>query len=121
MKEMKSLLFTHKLIQFRFGFNNRPVVRCSFMLEHPLMYDGLSDQSPMVDQLNYFSFQPVHYDCCNKGCGMYSPVCEMVHIKEPLLLGKSSPPFSDSSGFPKLYLSGHLLYVQCHITVNKMC
>ena len=37
----------------------------------------------------------------------------MVCIKEPLLLiGKSSP-----CG----YLSGHLPYVICHITVNKMC
>ena len=28
----------------------------------------------------------------NKGCGMYYPVCGMMHIKEPLLLiGKSSP------------------------------
>ena len=30
-------------------------------------------------------------DWCNKGCGMYYPVCGMMHIKEPLLLiGKSS-------------------------------
>ena len=35
----------------------------------------------------------------NKGCGMYYPVCGMVHIKEPLLLiGKSSP--CGSSRFP---------------------
>ena len=31
------------------------------------------------------------HDWCNKGCGMFYPVCGMVHIKEPLLLiGKSS-------------------------------
>ena len=44
-----------------------------------------------VDPLSYFSFQPVLHDWCNKGCGMYYPVCGMVHIKEPLLLfGKRS-------------------------------
>ena len=36
---------------------------------------------------------------CNKGRGMYNPVYEMVHIKDPLMLiGKSSP--CGSSGFP---------------------
>ena len=60
---------------------------------------GLSDQSLMVDPLSYFSFQPVHHNCCNKDCGMCYPVCGMVHIKEHLLLiGKSSP--CGGSGFP---------------------
>ena len=39
-----------------------------------------------VDPLSYFSFQPVPHGWCNKGRGMYYPVCGMVHIKEPLLL-----------------------------------
>ena len=39
-----------------------------------------------VDPLSYFSFQPVLHDWCNKGRGMCYPVCEIVHIKEPLLL-----------------------------------
>ena len=39
-----------------------------------------------VDPLSYFSFQPVLHDWCNKGHGMWYPVCGMVHIKEPLLL-----------------------------------
>ena len=52
-----------------------------------------------VDPLNYFAFQPVLHDWCNKGCGMCYPVCGMVHIKEPLLLiDKSS--LCGSSGFP---------------------
>ena len=52
-----------------------------------------------VDPLSYFSFQPVHHDWYNKGCGMCYPVCGMVHIKEPLLLiDKSS--LCGSSGFP---------------------
>ena len=52
-----------------------------------------------LDPLSYFSFQPVLHDWCNKGRGMYYPVCGMVHIKEPLLLiGKSS--LCGGSGFP---------------------
>ena len=52
-----------------------------------------------VDPLSYFSFQPVFHDWCNKGRGMFYPVCRMVHIKEPLLLfGKSSP--CSGCGFP---------------------
>ena len=47
------------------------------------------------------AYQPVLHNWCNKGCGMCYPVCEMVHIKEPLLLiGKSSP--CGGSGFPLL-------------------
>ena len=47
----------------------------------------------------YFSFQPVLHDWCNKGRGMYYPVCGMMHIKEPLLLiGRSS--LCGHSGFP---------------------
>ena len=46
-----------------------------------------------------FLFQPVLHDWCNKRCGMFYPVCGMVHIKEPLLLiGKSSP--CGGRGFP---------------------
>ena len=41
--------------------------------------------------LSYFSFQPVLHNWCNKGHGLYYPVCGMMHIKEPLLLiGKST-------------------------------
>ena len=59
-----------------------------------------------VDPLSYFSFKPVLHDWFNKGRGMYYPVCEMMHIKEPLLLvGKSSP-------------CGTLPYVWRHITVK---
>ena len=55
-----------------------------------------------VDPLSYFSFQPVLHDWCNKGRGMYYPVCGMVHIKEPLLLiGKSS--LCGGSGFHFIY------------------
>ena len=62
--------------------------------------DGSSDRSFMSDPLSYYSFQPVLHDLFNKGCGMYYPVCGMVHyIKEPLLqIGMSSP--CGGSGFP---------------------
>ena len=78
----------------RYGYNTRqlhpsPVLRGKSVHS---WYDGSSDRSFMVDLLSYFSFQQVPHDWCNKGRGMCYPVCEMVHIKEPLLLiGKSSP------------------------------
>ena len=31
-------------------------------------------------------------DWCNKGCGMWYPVCGVVHIKDPLLLIEKSSP-----------------------------
>ena len=77
---------------------------------------GLSPYMFGIKHLRYccFSFQPVLHDWCNKGCGMYYPVCGMMHIKEPLLLiGKSS--LCGGSGFP-LSLSDW-----SSITVNKMC
>ena len=49
-----------------------------------------------VDPLNYFLFQPVLHDWCNKGRGMCNPVCGMVHIKEPLLLIRKSSPCGGS-------------------------
>ena len=53
--------------------------------------DGSSDRSLMVDPLSYFSFQPVLHNICGKGRGMCYHVCEMVHLRDPLLLiGKSS-------------------------------
>ena len=51
-----------------------------------------------LDPLSYFSFQPVLHDWCNKGRGMCYPVCGMVHIKEHLLIDKSS--ICGGSGFP---------------------
>ena len=69
-----------------------------------------------VDPLSYFLFQPVLHDWCNKGRGMYYPVCGMMHIKEPLLLiGKSS-----SRGCSRfLLLLSEWSFSICHITVNK--
>ena len=49
--------------------------------------------------VNVFKVFLIFHDWCNKGCGMCYPICEMMHIKEPLLvIGKSS--LCDGSGFP---------------------
>ena len=63
-----------------------------------------------VDPLSYLSFQPVLHDWCNKGRGMYYPVCGMVHIKEPLLL-IVKVAYVAASGFLSRYLNGPLPYV----------
>ena len=65
-----------------------------------LWRDGSSDQSFMVDPLSSFLFHPVLHYWCNKGCGMYYPICGIVHIKEPLLLIRKSSLCSDGSRFP---------------------
>ena len=36
----------------------------------------------LIYPLSYFLFQPVLHNWCNKGCGMYYPVCGKMHIKE---------------------------------------
>ena len=69
-----------------------------------------------VDPLSYFSFQPVLHDWCNKGHGMYYPVCVVMHIKEPMLLiAKSS--LCGGSGFP---LSSYhpSLWTHCAISMT---
>ena len=48
----------------------------------------------------------VLHNWCNKGSGMCYPVCEMVHIKGPLLLIKKSSPCGGSR-----FLNGPLPYV----------
>ena len=53
----------------------------------------------MVDTLSYFS------DWYNKNCGMCSPVCGMVHIKESLQLIEKISPCSCGSEFPLLLLT----------------
>ena len=59
------------------------------------------NMTPINNPLSYFLFQPVLHDWCNKGRGIYYPVCKIVHIKEePLLLIGKSSPCSDGSGFP---------------------
>ena len=52
-----------------------------------------------LNPLSYFSFQPVLHDWCNKGRGMFYPVCGMVHIKGSLLLRDKSS-LCGGSGFP---------------------
>ena len=73
----------------------------------------------MVDPLSYFSFKPVLHDWCNKGRGMYYPVCGMMHIKEPLLLIEKVAIVA-AAGFLSRYLNGPLPHIRRYITVNKM-
>ena len=54
--------------------------------------DGSSDRSFMVDPWSDISFQPVLHNWYNKGRIVCYPVCEMMHIKEPLLLIRTSSP-----------------------------
>ena len=44
----------------------------------------------MVDPLNYFLFEPVLHDWCNKARGMYYPVCGMMHINRTLAVNRKS-------------------------------
>ena len=67
--------------------------------EDPIPISEIDLDHFLYNGKSYFSFQQVLYDWCNKGRGMYYPVCGMVHIKEPLLLiDKSS--LCGGSGFP---------------------
>ena len=73
----------------------------------------------MVDPLSYFPYQTVLHDWCNKGHGICYPICEMMHIKELLLLiGKSSP--CGDSGFP-LSLSEWSFTIYLTPYNRKMC
>ena len=51
-----------------------------------------------------FSLQPVLHNWYNKGCDMCYPVCEMMNIKEHLLLIRMSTPCG-ATGFLSRYLS----------------
>ena len=71
----------------------------------------LTNNNNVLNALLLFPFQSViHWS--NKGCGLYCPVCGMVHIKDPLLL-------IEKVGFLSCYLSDPLPYVRCHIVVYK--
>ena len=52
---------------------NAEGARCSSVVKSVRSWcDGSLDRSFMVDPLKYFSFQPVHHDWRNKGCGIPS-------------------------------------------------
>ena len=52
---------------------------------------------------------------------MYSPVCGMAQIKDPLNLIARVAHEVAAAGFLFHYLSGPLPHIQHHVTVNKMC
>ena len=63
----------------------------SSVVERPLMVCDRAEQSlPHGGPFKCFSVQPVLHSCCNKGCGMFCPVCGMVREKYPLLLSRKS-------------------------------
>ena len=64
-----------------------------------------------MDPLSYFSFQPVIHDWCNKGRGMYYPVCGGVAYKRTLAVISERVAHVAAAGFVSHYLSGPLPYV----------
>ena len=70
----------------------------------------------MVNQLSYFTFQPMFNAGITKAMA-YDILS--VDIKEPLLLIEKCSPCSGGSGFSSL--SGPLPCARRHITANKMC
>ena len=78
-----------------------------FFCQAILIYGERSLDLSLMGFFNCFLFQSVIHNWCNKGHGMYYPVCEMRHIKEPLLLIRKSSPCSCGSKIPlSLYLIG---------------
>ena len=41
---------------------------------------------PHGDATEVVTFQSVRHNWCNRGHGMWYPVCGIVHVKDPLLL-----------------------------------
>ena len=79
-------------------------------------WGGFGGSSP--DPLSYFPFHQwsTGFQWCTKGRCMYYPVCEMMHIKQSLLLiGNSSP--CGGSGFP-LSLSEWSITIICLTPYN---
>ena len=76
-------------------YNGHTIYQKERELGISLLYvDGSSDP------LSYFAFQPVLHDWCNKDRGMCYPICEVVHLKDPLLPNGKSSKCSGGNGFP---------------------
>ena len=60
--------------------------------------------------------------CCTTGItkALVFCVCDGAY-RRTLAANWNEYPCSGSRGFLSRYLSGPLLYVRCHITINKMC
>ena len=63
------------------------------------------------------SFQPVLHDWCNKCRGMCYTVCEVVHIKDPLLLIETV--CSGGSGFPLSLSEWSFTIILCMSPYNR--
>ena len=78
------------------------------------------DRSLIMDPLSCLSFQPVFHNWYNIGCGMCYPVCQILHIKEPLLLIRKSKSCSGGRRFP-LSLSGWSFIICPTLYNHKKC
>ena len=72
----------------------------------------------MVDSFSYVSFQPVLHDWFIKDRGMCYYVCEMVHIKDPMLLIEKRVSQMAVEGLVSHYRNGHMSVTD--ITVIKI-
>ena len=68
------------------------------MVKHPFMVRWVIGSISHGGSTELFLIPAL--DWCNKGHGMCYPVCEMVHIKDSLLLIENSRPCSGGSWFP---------------------
>ena len=68
---------------------------------------------------SYFSSQPVLYNWCDKGCGMYYPVCEIVHMKDALLLTGNSRPLNGGRVFPGKTVPASLIFMSGSLIIHK--
>ena len=68
--------------------------------------------------MSYFSFQPVLHVWCNKGRGIYYPVCEVVHIKDSLLLIGNSRTGSGGRGFLGVFSLSEWSFTICMTQYN---
>ena len=59
----------------------------------------------VVNRFNYFSFQTVLHDWCNKGRGMCYPVCGMAWTEEPTKAGTCA---RDKRALQQLALNVHV-------------
>ena len=69
--------------------------------------------------IEYFSFQPVFHDWCNKGRGMCYPVLDNAY--KMTIAANWKVAYVAAAGFLSRYLKGPLPYVRRHVAVNKMC
>ena len=74
-----------------------------------------------ICRLGYFPIQPVVHNWSIKGCGMCSPVCEKVHMKDPLLLIGKSSLYGDSRFHLKKYVTVTICLTSNNLWYDNQC